>query len=213
MGFLAHGSRLIVRLEAGNRFSEWDLEANRAIQSWPAPAQFLAFGLSPDERLGVGVGSEGDVSCRNLPGHTTTNLPLDALEGWGVAFSPDGERIAITSLLGYARVWRTATWREEATLRGYLNGVESVAFSPDGQRLATGGSNPDPTVKLWDVDSWQDLLTLEAPGDQANATAFSPDGNAIGTLGGDGSLHVWQAPSWAEIDAAEAQEKADFEQP
>jgi WD40 repeat protein len=115
--------------------------------------------------------------------------------------------------LGYARVWRTATWREEATLRGFLNAVVSVGFSPDGKRLATGGSNPDDTVKLWDVDSWQEVLTLEGTGSLFGLTAFSPDGNAVGTLSGDGILYVWQAPSWAEINAAEAREKAEIKQP
>jgi len=170
--------------------------------------------VSPDERLAIGVGWEGDISCRNLPGKSTTNLPLEARECHGtIAFSPDGERFAIASSLGYARVWRTAIWREEATLRGFLNGVQSVVYSPDGQRLATGGSNPDDTVKLWDVDSWQELLTLEATGHSFHITAFSPDGNAIGTLSADGFLHVWQAPSWAKILAAEAKEKAESKQP
>lgn len=162
-----------------------------------------------DERLGVAIGWHGDVAGRNLPGHSTTNLPLDALEGWSVAFSSDGERLAVSSSLGYARIWQTATWREEATLRGFLKAVNSAVFSPDGQRLATGGSSPDDTVKLWDADSWQELLTLEGTGSEFGSTAFSPDGNAIGTLSSDGILRVWQAPSWAEIDAAEAKEKAE----
>jgi WD40 repeat protein len=125
--------------------------------------------------------------------------------------------------LGYARVWGTKTWREEATLRGFLNAVFSVAFSPDGTRLATGGSNPDDAVKLWDVDSWQEVLTLEGAGSLFVSTAFSPDGNAIGMLTGDGFLHVWQAPSWEEIAAAEAKDlpspgyggqgKAEIKQP
>ncbi len=203
----------MVWVDADNRFSEWDLEANREIQSWPAPALFEAFGVSPDERLGVCVGWNGDVSGRDLSEHSNTNLPLDALEGWAVNFSADGKRLVISSALGYARVWDTATWREEATLRGFLNAVDSAAFSPDGQRLATGGSNPNDTVKLWDTDSWQELLTLEGAGSQFSLTAFSPDGNAIGTLSVDGILNLWRAPSWAEIHAAEAKEKSESKQP
>jgi WD40 repeat protein len=213
LNFLARGNRLVVRVEADNRFSEWDLEADREIQSWPAPARFEAFGVSPDERLGVGVGLNGNISERNLSEHSNMNLPLDALEGDAVTFSPDGSRLAISSRLGYARVWDTAAWREEATLSGFLNSVNSVAFSPDGQRLATSGSNPEDAVRLWDVDSWQELLSLEGAGSLFGLTAFSPDGNAIGILSGDGILHVWRAPSWAEINAAEAKEKAESKQP
>jgi WD40 repeat protein len=211
--FLAQGNRLVVRFSADNHFSEWDLEANREIQSWPAPAYFEGFDVSPDERMGVGIGRNGNVSARNLSEHTNTNLPLNNMEGWTVAFSPDGTRLAISCGLGYARVWDTATWQEQATLHGFLEGVISAVFSPDGQRLATGSSKPDEALKLWDVASWQELLTLEGAGSLFYLTAFSPDGNTVGALSSDGILNVWRAPSWAEINAAEAKEKAEIKQP
>ena len=88
-----------------------------------------------------------------------------------------------------------------------------MAFSPDGQRLATGGSNPDDAVELWDVDSWQELITLEGVGTQFSFTAFSPDGNVIGTMCSDGTLNLWRAPTWAEINEAEAKEEAEGQQP
>jgi WD40 repeat protein/serine/threonine protein kinase len=208
LAFLAGGNRLVGWSGDDNLCFEWDLEANREIQSWVAVPNVQYGGLSPDERLVVEVGGEGDIAARNLTGHGSTNLPLDAVEGFGVAFSPDGKRLAIASELGYARVWDTATWHEAATLRGFLNAVFSVAFSPDGKRLIAGGSNPNDTVRLWDTDSWQELLTLEGSGSYVGISAFSPDGNAIGTTSGDGILQVWRAPSWAEINAAEAKENA-----
>jgi WD40 repeat protein len=221
VSFLARGHRLMVWSATGNNFSEWDLDANRETQSWAAPAIFdpngdrrlNGFSVSPDERLAIGVGWGGDLSARNLPDHGAMNLALDALEGSFVAFSSDGTRLAISSYLGYARVWDKASWREEATLRGFLNAVDSVAFSPDGKRLATGGTTPDDAVKLWDVDSWQDLLTLRGVGSLFEITAFSPDGNAIGTMSQDGSLSLWRAPSWEEINSAESKDKMGDQRP
>jgi WD40 repeat protein len=112
-----------------------------------------------------------------------------------------------------ARFEDTATWQEQATLRGFLESVNSAVFSPDDRRLATSGSNPSEALKLWDVASWQELLTLEGAGSLFALTAFSPDGNTIGTLSDDGILNVWRAPSWAEINAAEAKEQAEVKQP
>jgi WD40 repeat protein len=63
------------------------------------------------------------------------------------------------------------------------------------------------------VASWQELLTLEGAGSLFYLTAFSPDGNTVGALSSDGILNVWRAPSWAEINAAEAKEKAEIKQP
>ena len=212
LGFLARGSRLICHTSTENHLSEWDLETNREVQTWPAPALIAAFALSPDERMGIAAGWSGGVVGRDLPANTTTELSLDALEGFSVAFSADGKLLAIPSALGFARVWDTATWRQEATLSGFLNSVNAVAFSPNGRRLATGGSNPDDALRLWDVDSWQELLTLKGEGSVHISTAFSPDGNSIGVMSRDGFLHVWQAPTWEEINAAEAKERTADEQ-
>jgi len=57
-------------------------------------------------------------------------------------------------------------------------------------------------VKLWDVDSLQELLTLEAQGSTFNRVAFSPDGNILAASNGQGVLHLWRAPSFPEIEAA-----------
>jgi len=34
-------------------------------------------------------------------------------------------------------------------------------------------------------------------------SAFSPDGNVLGALSMEGFLHLWRAPSWAEIEVEE----------
>ena len=99
-----------------------------------------------------------------------------------------------------------------ATLRGVLLGVHSLAFSPDSKRLAVGSSGLE-AIKLWDVESSQELLTLEGVGSLFSHTAFSPDGNVLGSMNDGGLLHLWCAPSWEEIAAAEAKEKTETRQP
>ncbi len=36
--------------------------------------------------------------------------------------------------------------------------------------------------------------------------AFSPDGQWLAACNSEGKLHLWRAPSWAEIETAEKQE-------
>ena len=211
--FLADRKKLITCSETDNVFHEWELTTGLEIQSWAAPVEVTAVAISPDDRLFVALGYEGNIILQNLADESSVKVDLDMLEATRANFSPDGKLFAAASGLGYARVWDTTTWREAATLRGFLNAVFSVAFSPAGQRLATGGSNPDDAVKLWDVDSWQDVFTLEGTGSLFRSTAFSPDGNVVGTLSGDGFLNLWRAPSWDDINAAEAQEKTATKQP
>jgi WD40 repeat protein len=139
-------------------------------------------------------------------------LNLDILEGSWASYSPDGKWFAVASDLGFARVWNTANWQPVATMSGFFNGAHSAAFSPDNQRLAIGSGGRE-AVKLWDTESWQNVFTLEAPGNDFQQLAFSPDGNTLGWLNQDRELYLWRAPSWAEINAAEAQEKTAVPQP
>jgi WD40 repeat protein/tRNA A-37 threonylcarbamoyl transferase component Bud32/cell division protein FtsL len=215
-GALNHrGDRLIVLSGDDNRCHEWDLAArpNVELQSWPMAVEGAAFDVSPDDRLFVQLGYEGDVIVRDMAAQSSSKPDLKSLEASDCAFSPDGKLFAMASHLAYARVWETADWREAATLRGFKLGTDSVAFSPDGERLATGTGAGEAALHLWDVASWQDVFTLRAEGTIFGSTQFSPDGNTIGTESGEGILNLWRAPSWAEINAAEAKEKAVSKEP
>jgi WD40 repeat protein len=76
-------------------------------------------------------------------------------------------------------------------------------FSPDGKRLAMASAGSE-AIKLLDVEGHLELLTLEGRGSEFEPTAFSPDGNLLGTMStSSGVLHLWRAPSWEEIAAAE----------
>ena len=90
---------------------------------WDAP------GHSQRRSDGQGVGRRSGRELLTLSGHT------DAVNG--VAFSPDGTRLATASGDQTAKVWDVASGREVLTLTGHTDAVHGVAFSPDGTRLAT----------------------------------------------------------------------------
>ena len=210
--FDAGGNKLVTH-SSDNMYHEWDVNTGLEAQSWPGPMPTDgAIALSPDDHLCVVGDVEGEIASRNLTEKNNVPLPLETLEPGVAAFSPEGKFFAVPSALGYVKVWSTKTWKEVATLRGFILGVHSVAFSPDGKRLATGGGARAQALRLWDTDDWQNVITLQNSDSFFVEPLFSPDGNSVGALSYAGILHVWPAPSWAEINALEVKEKAESKQ-
>ena len=211
--FLAGGNKLITWSGKDGLLHEWESATGRELWSWRTPRVWEgALAVSPGEQSCVSIGYEGEVTLKNLTDGNQTALNLDILEGASASYSPDGKWFAVASDLGFARVWNPANWQPVATAGGFFNGAHSVAFSPDNQRLVIGSGGRE-AVKLWDPESWQNVFTLEAPGNDFQQMAFSPDGNTLGWLNQENVLYLWRAPSWDEINAAEAKEKISTKQP
>ncbi len=126
-----------------------------------------------------------------------------------LAVSPDGRLVAAATDAGRLLLFDAARMDQTDSIRAHLNAAFSVAFSPDGRRLITS-SGVREAIKVWDAGTRQELLTLPGAGSFLSRAAWSPDGHEI--MAG-APLQIWRAPTWEEIAAAEASEKAEGSQP
>jgi WD40 repeat protein len=169
----------------------------------------LGVDVSPDDRLLAAGYVNGAVKLFRFPSlEIETTLGSHKEFVASVLFSRDGRWLVSTSTDGSARLWDVATRRPLASLEGHFNEVYGSAFSQDGRRLATGGSSARDAVKLWDLIAHRELLSLPAEGKYFFDLAFSPDGNTLAATSLGGIAHLWRAPSWAEIEAAEKRSMA-----
>ena len=129
------------------------------------------------------------------PGKERLTLKHSGLNG--VAFSPDGKRLASASDDGAVKVWDTSTGENVFTLKGHSEPVQSVAFSPDGKRLASASN--DQTVKVWDAKTGKDVLTLKGHSEPIQCVAFSPDGKRLASASDDKTVKVWDAKTGKEV--------------
>src|SRR3954470_20980463 len=107
-------------------------------------------------------------------------------ESGHVAFSPDGQLLAVVSYYG-VRLYDVATLSETRLLEadGTMGGC---SFSPDGGSLAAGSQ--EGVVRIWHVDDGQ--LAQEFRGSDANvlSVAFSPNGQTLAATSGDSDYAV-----------------------
>ncbi|WP_439626334.1 hypothetical protein [Gemmata sp.] len=128
-------------------------------------------------------------------------LLIEAADGCtleGVAFHPDGRRIAAGGVDylstgerdGAVCVWDIPTKDKLFTINV---GVYAVAFDPEGKYLA--GAGFDDAVYLWDVGTQETVFVLGGHQEKVHAVAFSPDGSYVVSGGADATVRVWDVLS------------------
>jgi WD40 repeat protein len=193
----------------------WDLDGAKPRTSFAAANVLVSvLAMSADGRRVACCGNAGDpVRVWDLA--TATQQATFDWQGTvtSLAFSPDGETLAIGGLVwnglesllkgeglkgaqgrlpGEVQLWDLEKHEQRCVLRGHRELVSTVCFSPNGQLLATGSGKVEATnnedtagqIKLWDVGRGEELFTLDGHPSATTCVAFSPDGTTLATASG-----------------------------
>lgn len=115
----------------------------------------------------------------------------------GLAFSPEGGRLASACQDGSVWIWDACTGRMVLTCKGHQGEATCVAFSADGKSLASGGT--DRIVRIWDAASGKEKAKLQGHTDTVRRLAFSPDSRSLASVGEHRTVRVWDVASGREI--------------
>jgi WD40 repeat protein/transcriptional regulator with XRE-family HTH domain len=199
--FSADGKRLASKSPDGT-ISLWD--ATNGEEVWTLPAKFVGMVIpSPDgTRVAVAYDTGSEPGAVRIWDAQRNKLLL-SLTGhtsgvWGLAYSPDGTRIASGDNTGTVKVWDVETGDALLTLEHSTNSkIRALVFSRDGKYLASGTQNG--IGKIWDSSSGKLLLSLIGHTSTLKDFAFRSDGAQLATAGYDGTVRVWDARFGQEV--------------
>jgi WD40 repeat protein len=122
----------------------------------------------------------------------------------GLAFSPDGRRLAAWynprptggTIRGLIQVWDVEAGAHRFDLADYLGVVTQVVFSSDGKYLAAALA--DQTVRLWDAATGKEVRVLRGHTAAVYCVTFSRDGKRMASGGVDRTVRLWETATGQE---------------
>ena len=127
-----------------------------------------------------------------LASHVRFTIPAHTDRVAGIAYSPDGKRLATAGQDGTAKVWDVSSGEEIFSIDiAQQGGLNAIVYNADGRRLATASDNGK--AQIWDALTGKELLTLHGHTDEVWSVAFSPNGKHVATASIDGTAKIWNA--------------------
>ena len=185
MAFSPDGTRLATASE-DQTAKVWDVASGRELLTLPAiPMRSLVWPSAPMARAWPRPARIRRPRC-GTPRRDGRCSPCQAIPigSRGVAFSPDGTRLATASMDQTAKVWDVASGREVLTLAGHT-AERSLVWPSAPMARAWPPPARDQTAKVWDVASGREVLTLAGHTSWVVGVVFSPDGTRLATASGD----------------------------
>jgi WD40 repeat protein/nucleoside phosphorylase len=115
----------------------------------------------------------------------------------GLAFSPNGEKLAVASGTGAISLWNIRTGKRLLALEDHRSLVMDLAISPDGALLAA--ASRDRQVLLWSLSDGRSLPAFQGHQGAVRSVAFSPNGRFLASASADATIRFWNVDNGRQL--------------
>jgi len=115
----------------------------------------------------------------------------------GIAWSPDGRRLAVTDASGALAIWDVERGSLLVQAQPHDGWVDGPLWTPDGSAIVTVGR--DRAVRLSSAEDLAVRWQATAPERVCYSVALSGDGACVACAHGDGAVRVWETASGREL--------------
>lgn len=169
----------------------WDIQTRVQVWQGAGPqadtTKWLAF--SPNGSLLASASMDKSIRIFDVHAGQRSGrwrIPTSLGKRIGIAFSPQGRQLLVSSDLGNSGTWDTRSGLPLLELSSGKEVAQAVAYSPSGEQFATTNNNE---LNLWSTHSGEKLIAKVVRG-LARNMAYSPDGRVLtSTLGNQ--IQIW----------------------
>ncbi len=168
---------MFVKCNPDGTISIYDLGTGSELKRLPGTRPFERLLLNPaNTQLACASEDDSRLEIRDVEsGRTNRFWTCPAAPTYGIAWSPDGQRLVTGCLDNHIYVWDAGTGQQRAVLEGHDSYIMAVTFDRDRNLLASSGL--DGKVCLWDLAGSRQVASL--PGGSWELQ-FRPDDRLFG---------------------------------
>ena len=120
---------------------------------------------------------------------------MDTSSAGGVAWSPDGTRIA-AGMRGEVRIFNVTTGTQLLTYKQQPGYISVITWSPDGERIASMDGD---SVHVWSATTGDFYYAYRGHTKPLRDVAWSPDGRYLASSSNDHTVQIWTAGNGTRI--------------